>query len=166
MAFSVSIVVIFVEPSLCKGHIFRLNISECRITVFCAKMLSLYHIAISWQLNNSYFKLCFILVIDSYCIFLTIKLLNPPSKGKLLLIHTCLFKNNHKCYPSRFDSRTRWNNFIIQPLDIHIYSPSENVSCDSFRLWQSLLLHPLWHGSKVCLQLLVLYHRYDCLLII
>ena len=103
------------------------------------------HIAISRQPNNRYFKLCVIPVIDNYCIFLTIKLFPPLRKGKLLLIHICLFKNHHKCYPSNFDRRTPRNNFFIKPLDVPICSPSENVSCDSFPLWQSLLLHLLQH---------------------
>ena len=36
-----SIVTFSVETSLRKGHVFRLNIAECRITDFCVTMLSL-----------------------------------------------------------------------------------------------------------------------------
>ena len=139
MAFSVSIVTFSVETSLCKGHVFQLNIVECRITVFLRNNVKYGHIEISRKPKNRYCKLCIILVIDNYCIFLTVKLLPPLSKGKLLLIHTCLSNNHHKGYPSRFDRRTQQIKYLIQPLDVHVYSPSENVSCDSFLLWQN---HP------------------------
>ena len=41
MAFSVSIVIFYVETLLCKGHVFQLNIAEVRIKVFCATILSM-----------------------------------------------------------------------------------------------------------------------------
>ena len=69
---------------------------------FLRKDVKSGHFAISWKPKNRYFKLCVITVIDNCCIFLTIKLLLPLIKGKLLFIHTCIFKNRHKCYPSRF----------------------------------------------------------------
>ena len=71
----------------------------------------------------------------------TITLFPPLSKGKPILIHTRLFRNDQKCYPSRFDSRAQQINFFIQPLDVHVCSPSEKISCDSLHLWQSLPLH-------------------------
>ena len=62
--------------------------------------------------------------------------------------------------------RTPQIKFFIQPLDFHICSPSENMYCDSFRLWQSLPFHPPQHGPKVCLQLLILPHRHNCWLLL
>ena len=103
---------------------------------------------------------------DDCCTLLTIKLLPPLSKGKLLLIRKCLFKNHHKCYPSIFDRRTPRIKFLIQPLGVHPCFPSEKVSCDGFCLWQSLPLHPLQHGSKIWPQLLVPLHRHDCWLLL
>ena len=117
-------------------------------------------IEISQQPNNRYCKLCVIPVINNDWIFLKIKILPPPSKGKLFLIHTCLFKNYHKCYTSKFDRRTPPIKFTTHPLDVHLWYTSEKVSCDSFWLWQSLPFHYLQHGSKVYLNILVLYHHY------
>ena len=94
------------------------------------------------------------------------KLFLPLSKGKLLLVITCLFKNHHKLYPSRFDRRTPHISFFIRPIDVHVWSHSEKVSCDSFCLWQYLPLNPLQHVSKFCLQILVLLHRHDCWLLL
>ena len=129
---------------------------------FLRKNVKSGHISISWQPNNRYFKLFLIPVIDNYFIFLTIKIPSPPlRKGKPFLIHTCLFKNHHKWYLSIFDRRTPWIKFIIQPLDVHVCSTSEKLPCDIFRLWHSLPFKPLQYGSKVCLQILVLYHRHD-----
>ena len=115
----------------------RLSTEYCRVqnNSFLRNNFKSRHIAISRQPNNRYFKLYVIPVIDNYCILLTIKLLPPLRKGKLLLIHICLFKNHHKCYPSNFDRYTPRINFFIQPLDVPVCSSSEKVSCDSFRLW-------------------------------
>ena len=97
------------------------------------------NIEIYRKLNNRYCKLCVIPVIDNYFIFLTIKLLPPLIKGKLLLIRTCLFKNHHKCYPSSFYWLIPWIKFFIQPLDVHVCSPSEKVYFDSIRLVHHVL---------------------------
>ena len=113
-----------------------------------------------WSWNNP------ISVIDSYYILLTIKIFPPLIKGGFLLINTCLFKNHHKCYPLSFDHRTPRFAFFIQSLNFYICSPSENLSWDSFLLWQSLSLHPLQHGSNLFLQLLVLFPCHKWLLII
>ena len=118
-------------------------------------------IGIYRQPKNSYCKLCVIPVIDNYCIFLTIKLLPPLRKGKLIYIHTCLFKNNHKWYSSIFDRRTPHIKFFIQPLDVQVWSPLEKVSCDIFCLCQYLPLHPLQNFSKVCLCILLIFHLHN-----
>ena len=92
--------------------------------------------------------------------------LSPLIKGKLLLIHACIFKNHHKCYPSGFDLHTTHIKLFIQPLDVHIWSSSKKVSFDSVRLWQFLPFHHLHRCPKVFLQLLVFFHnRYLQLLI-
>ena len=148
MDFSVSIVIFSVETSLCKGHVFRLNIAECRITVFFSTIFKSGRSTISQKLNNGYCKICVIPVIDHCRIMLTIKLFPALSKGKLILIHTCLFRNHHKCYTSSFDHHTPHIKFFIHTIGVHVCSPSEKVSCDSFRLWKSLPLHPLQNGSN------------------
>ena len=119
------------------------------------------HISISRQPKNRYCKLCVIPIIDNSWTFLRIKLFPSLSKYKFFLICTCLFKNNQKWFSSSFDCLTPRIQFINHPLDVHIYSPSENVLCDSFRLWHYLPFHPLQHGSKVWPSILVILHRHD-----
>ena len=116
------------------------------------------HIAISQKSNNTYWKLCVIPVMNNYCILLTIKLFSSLIKGKLFLIYACLFNKHHKFYPSIFYLHTPRIKCFIQPIDVHVWSPSENSSWDIFRLWQYLPFHPLHNGSKVYLNLLVLYN--------
>ena len=82
------------------------------------------------------------------------------------MICTCLFKNNQKWFSSSFDCLTPRIQFINHPLDVHIYSPSENVLCDSFRLWHYLPLYLMKNVSKVCLQILVLFHFRYCWLLL
>ena len=124
------------------------------------------HIVTSPQPNNMYCKLCGIPVIWNYCIFLAKTLFYSLIKGILILIYTCLSNNNHKLYPSGFYRHTQQSKFFIHPLDVHVFPPSENVSCDNLHLWHFLLLHPLHNFSNAFLHLLVLFCHHDWLLVI